>query len=583
MSSGPLIRGAGLRSVGVAVALALALTGCADIPTSGDPEIVKAEGAPAQSEPGVRVIAQGPRPGDSPISIVSGFLEASGTTEEGFATARKFLTPSGAVRWKPSEITIYDESEYSVVERSGDRVVLTTNAVGRVDDQGVYIAEPSDRTVQVTFELTQAEGDWRIDEFPPGLLVSRQDFEREYLQLDNYFVARPPRTSVVIPDPVYAPRTHASPTARLESLLRGPSRWLAPVAMTAAPTGAKLAEPVNVLSGVALVRLTPESIPIEGVERDLMLAQIVLTLTQDPEISQVEVRAVGAPPLSLGGTTRTILRRQDVTPYLPADLRPQPASAYFLRDGVAYTAGEVTTQGPFAPDTELAEIAVAPGDSGLIAGISTDRTTLWTARLDEPKRLTVRARGVSLRSLTFDGDGNLWMLDGQNSGTAVRRYPPTGSGQRVELSGFESRQITRLRVAADGVRLALLLATVEGAQVYLAQTSEDEAGLRIVAPRRIAPTLFDPRSVDWADPAHLLVVAAERNAQPQPFEVALSGPIEPLAPVLAGIIEASVAFGQPVIASTGKKKIWRLRDGSTWIPEETVPAESEGTAPTYPG
>ena len=563
--------------------LALALTGCADIPTSSDPAVVKAEGAPAQSEPEVRVIAQGPRPGDSQISIVSGFLEASGTTEEGFATARKFLTAEGSVRWKASGITIYDESEYSLVERSSDRVVLTTMAVGRVDDQGVYTAESDEGSVQVIFELTQTDGNWRIDALPPGLLVSRQDFEREYLELDNYFIARPPRTSVLIPDPVYAPRAQATPTARVESLLRGPSRWLDPVAMTAAPLGAKLAEPVNVLSGVALVRLTPESIPIEGAKRDLMLAQIVMTLTQDPEISQVEVRAAGGPPLSLGDPDSTILRRQDVTPYLPADLRPPPSPAYFLRDGVAYTAGEVISQGPFAADTELSEIAVAPGDSGLLAGISADRTTLWTAHLDEPKRLTVRARGVALRSLSFDGDGNLWVLDGESSATAVRRYPPTGSAVRVGLTGFESRQITRLRVSADGVRVALLLGTAAGARVYLAQAAEDATGVAIVAPRRMAPTLFDPRSVDWADPGHLLVVAAERNAQPQPFEVALGGPIEPLAPVLAGITEASVAFGQPVIAATAKNKIWRLRDGTTWIPEEAIPAEIEATAPTYPG
>lgn len=567
----------------IGTALALLLGGCADIPTSGDPEVVKAEGAPAQSEPVVRVIAQGPRPGDSQISIVSGFLEASGTTEEGFATARKFLTPGGSARWRASGITIYDQSEYSLVERSEDRVVLNTTVVGQVDDEGVYTPEADERALQVIFELTETDGDWRIDGLPMGLLVSRQDFEREYLQIDNYFVAQPPRTSVLIPDPVYTPRTQTTPTARVESLLRGPSRWLGAVAMSAVPTGATLAEPVNVLSGVALVRLTPDSIPIEGVERDLMLAQIVMTLTQDPEITQVEVRAADQPPLSFGDAGSTILRRQDVTPYLPADLRVPASPAYFLRDGVAYTAGEVTSQGPFAPETELAEIAVAPGDSGLMAGVSADRTTLWTASLDEPKRLTVRARGVQLRSLSFDGDGNLWVLDGVSSQTAVRRYPPSGSAVRVSLSGFESRQITRLRVAADGVRLALLLSTVEGSQVYLAQAVEGPDGLRVASPRRMAPTLFDPRSIDWADPGHLLVVAAERNAQPQPFEVALSGLIEPLAPVLAGIAEATVAFGRPVIASTGKKKIWRLRDGTTWIPEDAVPAESAGTAPTYPG
>lgn len=559
------------------VGLSLALTGCANIPTSGDPETVKAQGAPAQSVPQVRVIAQGPRPADSQISIVSGFLEASGTTEEGFATARKFLTPDGAVRWSSREITIYDQDEFSLVERTGDRVVLNTLAVGRVDAQGVYQAESNERALQVPFQLAREGSEWRILSPPGGLLVSQQDFEREYSQIDNYFIARPPRTSVLVPDPVYTARTQVSPTARVESLLRGPSRWLSAVAMTAAPTGAKLAEPVTILSGVALVRLTPESVPIEGVERDLMLAQIVMTLTQDPEVTQIEVRAAGAPALSFGDAGNTILRRQDIVPYLPVDLRPAPPPAYFIRDGAAFTVGLGVSPGPFPAETELSEIAVAPGSSGLLAGISADRTTLWTARADQPKELTVRARGVNLRSLSFDGDGDLWVVAGAAGQTVVRRYPPSGASMRVDLT-FEARQISRLRVAADGVRVAMVLDTVEGSQVYLAQALESESGLRIGAPRRMAAALSDPRSVDWADPGHLVVLAAQPNAQVQPFEVSLSGPIEPFTGTPPpGMTEVSVAYGQPVIAATKKGEIYRLREDGTWF------KEGPGTAPTYPG
>ncbi len=563
-----------VRILGASVALAAALTGCASIPTSGDPEIVKAEGAPAQSDAEVRVIAQGPRPGDSAISIVSGFLEASGTTEEGFATARRFLSPNGSV-WNVRGITIYDQEKFSLVERTGDRVVLSTTAVGRVDDQGVYTAESDERAIQVTFQLARMNGEWRIDQPPTGLLVSQQDFEREYLQIDNYFLAKPPRTSVLVPDPVYLPRSAASPTGRVEALLRGPSRWLSSVAVTAAPTGAQLAEPVNLISGVALVRLTPDSVPIEAVERDLMLAQIVMVLTQDPEIAQVEIRAVGEPALSFGGAGNTILRRADVLPFLPADLRPPPAPAYFVRDGAAYLAGDQMLQGPFAAETELIEIAVSPG-GGLLAGISADRTTLWTARADEPKRLTERATGVDLRSLTFDGDGNLWVVEGDGSETVVRRYPPGGEPQRVSIDAFSARQIVRMRVAADGVRLALLLSTDEGPQVYLAQAVEDSNGLQIEAPRRMAGRLVDARSLDWADPGHLVVLAAPLNGQVQPFEVAISGPIESLAGTLPGITEVSVAYGQPMIATT-KKQIFRLREDGSWLPD------GPGTAATYPG
>ncbi|WP_019878228.1 LpqB family beta-propeller domain-containing protein [Sporichthya polymorpha] len=559
----------------VAASALAVVAGCASIPTSGDPQIVKAEGAPAQSDAEVRVIAQGPRSGDSPISIVSGFLEASGTTEEGFATARKFLTPASSTRWDARGITVYDQARFSLGERSGDRVVLSTVAVGRVDDQGVYTPEPGERSVSITFQLVRSGGDWRIDEPPSGLLVSRQDFEREYLKVDNYFVARPPRTSVLVPDPIYLPRASTSPTARLEALLRGPSRWLDTVAMTALPTDAALAEPINVLSGVALVRLTPESVPIEGVQRDLMLAQIVQTLMQDPEVSQVEVRALEQPPLSFGGAGNPVLRRADVVPYLPADQRPPPAPAYFVRDGAAYLSGEQMVQGPIAAETELAEIAVSPG-GGLIAGVSTDRTTLVTGRADDPKRLVSRAKGTNLRSLSFDGDGNLWVVSGEGSGTAVLRYPPSGPPQRVRVDGFEPRQILRLRVAADGVRLALVLDTVRGTQVYVAQSTEDTDGLEIAGPRRMAGQLTGLRSVDWMDSGRLVVLGSLPDGQLQPFEVQLGGPVRALAGTLPGVTEISAAYGQPLMAAT-KKQIYRLREDGAWLPEGL------GTAVTYPG
>jgi hypothetical protein len=553
------------------------LAGCADIPTSGEPQSVKAQGgAPAQTEPEVRVIAQGPRDGDSPFAIVSGFLEASGTVEEGFATARKFLTPPGTVRWNPrADMTIYDQNNVRLEER-GDRVILTTVPVGRVDDQGVFVAATDSRRISRTFQMARVGGEWRIDSLPNGLFVSQQDFEREYVQTDNYFIVRPPRTSVLVPDPVYTARANDTPTARIESLLRGPSRWLNAIAMTAAPPGAELAEPVNILSGVALVRLTPASVPIEGVERDLMLAQIVMTLTQDPEITQVEVRAVGQSALSIGDAGSTVLRRTDVTPYLPADLRPPVAPAYFVQDGTAYTAGAQITQGPFDPGVKLSEIAVSPGGL-MLAGISEDRRTLWTAHADEPKRLTVRSRGEDIRSISFDGDGNLWAVEGTDTDTVVRRYPPSGDAVRVGVTGFEPRQITRLRVSADGARLALLLSTVEGSQVYLAQALESVTGLRIVALRRMAGVLHDPKSVDWADPGRLIIVATEPNAQPQPYSVSLAGPIDVL-PILTGIVEMSAAPGAPMIATTSRKQIWRLNDGSSWVNEKVT-----GTAPTYPG
>lgn len=559
----------GLAVVGV-------LAGCAQIPSSGVPEAVGVEQqlGPAQGPAEVRVVAGGPRPGDSVNAIVAGFLEASGTVEENFGTARSYLTSPASGQWDPkAQISIYDHTGVTLAERANDRVVLMAPADGNVDAQGVFSPPAPPDQLMAAFGLTQVAGEWRIDTVPPGLFISRQDFEREYTQLRAYFPTDSPRASVLIPDPVYAPRSGNLLDARLDALRRGPSRWLNSVVTNYVP--AELAAPVSVDSGLAQVRLTEQGPPADGGKRDLMLAQLVMTLTEDPEVQAVEVRA-GDRLLTLGDAGVPQLRRTDVTPYLSADMRQQTPPAYFLKAGAAFVLGDVIAQGPFPAEIELAEFAASP-DNSLLAGISADRTMLWTAPGGEPRRPEVRAEGKNLRSASFDGEGNLWLVAGEGRRTELRRYPPAGEPEVVAITGFEPRQITALSVAADGVRVAVVLDTEQGRQVYLALVEDNSVGVGLASLRRVAPELTNPSDVDWANPGQVAVLAAEPNAPPQPFGVDLGGQVVTLAVPLPDITAIAAAPDQPIIAATSDTMIWRLREGGNWFRED------DGTAPAYPG
>ena len=557
---------------------ALLVAGCAEIPNSGEVGVIgEAPAAEQPREQVVRVFAEGPRDGDGVYSIVSGFLEASSTVEDGLRTARKYLTAAASARWRATVgVTVYDHTQLKISARDSNRLEVTAPAEGSVDAQGVYRAAEPGRQAVAAFGLSRAEaGNWRIDSLPDGLLISRQDFEREYAAVDLYFLADGGHSPVLVPDPVHLRRLPGLPTELVTALLRGPSRWLDPAVRSAVPTEAALAAPVDIASGVATVSLTPTSVPPDGVERDTMLAQLVMTLTDVPGVTAVEVNA-GDRPVTLGGRGSTRLSRADVTLYQPADLRPPPPAAYYLRDGVSYVLGPPGAQGPFEPATKLAEIAATPGGN-LLAGISEDRRTLWTATRDAPQRLTVRLRGVDLTSASFDQDGNLWVLDGDPAARVLRRITPDGKVGEVAVTGFVSRQVTRLRVSADGVRLAMVLDTVEGAQVYLALVTGAGAQLKAGSLRRLGYPLVAPRDIAWAEPDLLAVLAAQRDAAPQPFAVALSGVVSDLAPSLADIDGLTATAGQPLLATTSKNAVWRLRAGGGWFRVGT------GTVAAYPG
>ncbi|MGQ0626029.1 MAG: LpqB family beta-propeller domain-containing protein [Sporichthyaceae bacterium] len=559
------------------IAGAVLLAGCAQIPSQGSPQGQQVGGVPVPAgvSPQVRVVVEGPRAGDNVFAVVSGFLEASGAVETAFTTARKYLTGAASAQWRPeSQITVFDHTALELLEQSESALVLSAPVHGIVDAQGVLAAAPPGRKVMAEFGLVRVGGEWLIERVPAGLLISRQDFDREFARIETYFHTRAPRTTVLVPDLVYAPRAADLATVRIQALLRGPSRWLSSVVSSAAPRGAALAEAVSVNSGVARIRLSAESLPNSGSSQDLLLAQLVMTSTEDPEVTAVEVFA-GDDALRLGNAGDAQLVREDITPYLPPDQRPPPPTAVFLRGGTAFIAGDSPT--PLLDSQErFVEIAVAPG-LGSVAALAGNRKALLTAEPSALRRLAVRTRGTALRSLSFDGDGTLWVVEGSGEAARVLRIPREGDVVVTELTGFLARQIVRMRVSADGVRMALVLETAAGRQVFLALVSELGSGGRLFGLRRLAFGITEPSDVDWAGPDSLVVLGAEPNAQPQPFKVALDGTLDEGTAPLADVVAVTVAPNAPMIAATLRKRLWRLREDGTWI-EIGI-----GTAPTYPG
>jgi len=197
-------------TAGLAMALVALLAGCVGIPTSGPVQ----RGEPVLEEPGpiFPVVSAGPLPGDSPVDIVRGFLNAqaagfSDTLQLG--VARQFLSDSVRNTWDPlKQAVVYTSTSSPDIQLTGDRTVRVGVVVAGTLDPGGQFSEVSAGTNRdIGFGLEKDAGrQWRISTLDDGLLVSKSDFDTLYRETLIYFpsldgaVPRPGRPLVLQPE-----------------------------------------------------------------------------------------------------------------------------------------------------------------------------------------------------------------------------------------------------------------------------------------------------------------------------------------------------------------------------------------------
>ena len=113
-----------------------------------------------------------------------------------------------------------------------------------------------DRELQSNFVLAKENGEWRIDNPPPGLLVARVSPSTP--STSPTISTSWGTDSSLVPDPIYLPAL-SNPanvaSALMKALLNGPSKWLKPAVSTAIPPNTRLSvDSVTITDGIAEVR-----------------------------------------------------------------------------------------------------------------------------------------------------------------------------------------------------------------------------------------------------------------------------------------------------------------------------------------
>jgi hypothetical protein len=490
--------------VAVLAASSALLAGCAGIPTSGPIEQGDVV-APPGSDSFVRVIAREPVPGMSPEEVVRGFQEATASQEPGFTVAKKYLTPLAAATWKPERgVKVYDNSGLAYEQR-GDVVAASGGLSGDIDGEGQWTIAPPGSRLDVRYGLARVDGEWRISAPPQGLVLGRADIDRSYRAFDLYYFTKD--FLVLVPAPVTVPLTEAGlATTLVQSLLEGPTPWIAPSVATGFPVGTRLATTsVPVVDGVAEVALSPEAALADDAGRQALSAQLVWTLRQLPEVTAVRI-TVGGQPFSVPGVG-SVQSVDSWSSYDP-DGVPETFTAYAIDErGLLRMSPDfrLSVQSELRPAGILPAVSL---DATRLAALTSNRAQLWEYPLPAESDGTRRYSGVALSRPSFDRTGGLWVVDQGKGlrlveGAKSREVPVVGLPEDVAAADISAASVSR-----DGTRIALLVQRGSRIEPMVARIERSGDVVRVAAPRRVDSLLTDSLDLAWADSGTLVVLGS---------------------------------------------------------------------------
>ncbi|WP_423835414.1 LpqB family beta-propeller domain-containing protein [Streptomyces tubbatahanensis] len=601
------------RALLVPAVCAVLLAGCASMPDDGSVDQVDSSRR-AEADSQVRVYSVSPQKGETPTQIVRGFLEATTSDEATFPTAREYLTPRMARDWDPfASTTVLSDGPSArkaprsrAIAENGYSVEISGTRMAEVDSKHAY--SPSKGDYSEVFHLTKVDKQWRIDQMPDGLLLGESDFQRIYRPVNTYYYAQlgPDGDSitdgqnVLVADPVYLRRRINPVTETVSALLQGPSGWLDPVVTSSFPSGTRLAPDQHLSlndSGVLRVRMNARGASAGQARCGRMAAQVLYAVQDQASAKVSKVELAGPTDREL--CTRT---REQVAPYQPGRLNGSAKKAYFIDEDhrvAAFQSKESPrpVPGPLGSGhVEMGAVAVNRIESEA-AAVSRGRRALYVASLDGSAStvlgdpvLTSKAAHEKdrLTAPSWDGLGDLWVADRDpDNRRLLRLRGGKDEPDEVRVPDLaDDERIESLRIASDGVRIALRVREQDGhTSLHLGRVVREgtaaEPKLTVEQLRPVAPHLEDVSAASWAGGSRLVVVGRESGSVQQVQYMETDGSISDQ-PALPGIndvtgVAASEDESKPLLADS-EDGIVRLPPDATWkMLTET------GSAPAYPG
>jgi hypothetical protein len=555
---------------------ALLVAGCTGVPTDSAPLVVR-----TVDRAGVAGDSQAdaaPRPGAGSRDIVIGFLNAGVAANAGHSQSRQFLTNAAARKWQDSTVTVVDEWTAGVrtVTGSGETVEVSGRRVGQLDASGVY--SPTLKGAGVgdqetfTFDLVQVDGQWRINQLQPGVLINQSAFERAYLGRKLHFYDSS-ETSLV-PDLRYtALAGQALATWLLGALVLGPRPELAQSVVNEVPD--QVGRP-TVLDSDPIVVEMPGSSQLDSNGRNRLAAQLAYTLAQIRFVPGAQLKLTDAGrPVVIPAANGPSFAAVDFAAAGPDSMAPGVQS-YFLRDG-AVIAGVDNKPVPGVlgrPGRGLSSVALRRNAAGELQAAAVAGNVLQMGSTARLSRVKLPAGALS-RPEWRPHAADVWI--GVGARGAVYRISPDGVPKQVSITspvgGLPPGQVVALRFSSDGVRLAAVLRSADGVMTaWIGSVVTSSSDVRVDSFEPLTPARLAVSDLAWADATRLLMVARAPNDETRVWQVMSDGS------ALGRLSNLGLPGPPTSIAAVSQQSPLVSASDSIWIQ-----SDSSGSWTSFPG
>jgi hypothetical protein len=498
---------------------------------------------------------------------VAGFLDAmTATPAVRTSVAREFLAKDARDSWQPSGTVIYDAY---LPPRGSNEVEVELEGADATDARGAWLGPVPDSQTTVTFPMTLENGEWRISQPPPNLMVPAQWYEQRFRQVSLYFFD--PSSSILIPEPIFVPRGQQFASTLVNALLQGPSTELAAMEQSYLPADLRSLVSVPVSpSGVAQIDLTSDTnqSPMPSPEQtELLVSQLAWTLQQDPTISKFRVTIDDRPVQLPGETEFSVDHGHQYAPYVAGS----STQLFGLLAGLMVGGSPQNlpvVAGPFGQtDYDLRTVS-ADLRADQAAAVSSGGDTLWLGPVKDtgaqPQRLLTG--GEDLLAPGWDFRDRLWEVDRRSTG-AVVYYLRKDRMVQLDVPGISGTDVKNFLVSRDGSRLVAVVrqGPEQDSLVVSRIVTTGDGRVKQAMP---ANNISDPantggqvRDIAWRSPTSLAV-------------------LRPVSPGLLQVRTASVdgATGLDAFSPTVEGK--RITLAGTPVPDEKLYAFEEGSGET---
>jgi hypothetical protein len=561
-----------------------AVAGCASVPESSPVQVLRQVGGSDDA-----LVPPGPVAGSNPLDLVRDFVFASGSSTERHGAARRFLAAEAEGWDDAAGLTVLD-GQFDTVPAPGaaspssdtTTIRIRGTAIGRLTPSGSF--EPGQTMFQQDVTVVRRDGQWRISDLPPGIVVPLSVFRDNYKPVRTWFVDPVRRLAVADMRHVPSVPSRAQAARVMELLLAGPSGALTGAAVSLLPPGAQLRANLTTSEDGALVVDLTRLGDLDEPSRMLLAAQVVLSLSE-VNVGRVRLLADGEPLLP----DRRDLTREDVAG-LSAEIEPGADVPGLVVAGgrVRQLTGpepSVPLPGPLGNGAYDVESAASTVDGRRIAAVyrAGGRRTLLVGGLPDggvtPVPLT--ADDMTRPSWTPTG-GEVWMV--MDAAVVARVLvddiapPRTGRVNADELAALGP--IQDLRLSRDGMRVV----AVVGGGLYtgaVARTIDGEVAIRNV--RRLRPDdLGAVVAADWRSTES--IVAITRNPEMLVGQVTVDGL------VVQQIVSNNLTAPLTAIAAAANRPLWVTDQTGVWsfgggdqVAWRQVLGGAPDAVPLYPG